>query len=196
MQGHITAAVLGGFIMFMAMGVPTWARSNSEEARLETVRQEIDRNASATTQEAKIQALASQYNVDPGAVQALHDNKQGWGETSIELAMAQRLTQTDPNTYPTMTDALNKIETLRSQKMGWGKIANTLGFKLGPVVSTAMHTRNELRRESKTQATSHVQKVEKASGTDNAVRAQGMGHPERIGRPERISRPERPERVH
>jgi hypothetical protein len=196
MQGHITAAVLGGFIMLMAMGVPAWARSNSDEARLETVKQEIDRTAATTPQETKIQALASQYNVDPGVVQSLHDKKPGWGETSIELAMAQHLTQTDPNTYPTMTNALNKIETLRSQKMGWGKIANTLGFKLGPVVSTAMHTRNELRREYQGQSSSRVQKDGQSGRTDQTDMAQGMGHPERLGRPERIARPERPERVH
>ena len=188
MQGHITAAMLGGFIMIMAMGYPVWARSNTDEVRLETVKQEIDRDAGASAQEAKIQALASQYNVNPGVVQDLHDKNKGWGETTIELAMAQRLTQTDAKTYPGMADALNKIESLRSQKMGWGKIAKNLGFKLGPVVSSAMHTRNELRRESKTQAAQHVQKVEKAGRPDKVERAQGMGRPERPSRPEHVER--------
>lgn len=196
MQGHITAAVLGGFIMIMAMGVPVWARSNTDEARLETVKQEIDQNAAATSRDAKIQALASQYKVAPGVVSDLRDKKQGWGETSIELAMAQRLTLTDPKNYPTMMDALNKIETLRGRKMGWGKIAKDLGFKLGPVVSTAMHTRNELRRESRAQASSHPRKIEKSGGIEKAGRAEGVGRPERIGRPERPMRPERPERIH
>ncbi len=95
-------------------------------------------------------------------MQNLRANKQGWGETTIELSMAQQLMQTDSSTYPTMTAALNKIETLRSQKMGWGKIANYFGFKLGPVVSAAQHVRNELRRESRPAETSERREVRKA----------------------------------
>ena len=196
MKGRLVTATLGRLILILSLGLPVWARSSTAEAQLETVKQEIDQSAATVSQDTKVQALAAQYNVDPGVVQGLHDKKQGWGETSIELAMAQRLTQADANTYPAMADALNKIETLRSQKMGWGKIANTLGFKLGPVVSTAMHTRNELRRESRTQTSSGVQKVEKSGMMEKVDKAAGIGRPEHVGRPERMARPERPERVH
>jgi len=104
--------------------------------------------------------------------------------------MAQRLTQTDATTYPTMAEALNKIETLRSQKMGWGKIANDLGFKLGPVVSAAMHTRNELRNESRMEKSPGSLKSEKSEKADRSPKA------EKIGRPDTAGRPERAERVH
>jgi hypothetical protein len=109
--------------------------------------------------------------------------------------MAQRLTQTDATTYPTMAEALNKIETLRSQKMGWGKIANDLGFKLGPVVSAAMHTRNELRNESRMEKSTGSLKSEKSEKADRSAKAEKIERSDTAGRPERAARPERAERV-
>ena len=135
MKGTITATVLGGLFLVMALGVPVWARADADETQLETVKKEIDSSTTAPATGDKVQTLSTQFNVEPGVVENLRAKKQGWGETTIELAMAQHLTQTDAKTYPTMAEALNKIETLRSQKMGWGKIANSLGFKLGPVVA-------------------------------------------------------------
>jgi len=186
MKGTITATVIGGLFLVMALGVPVWARADADETQLETVKKEIDQSTVPAVQSDKVQALSKQFNVDPSVVESLRTNKQGWGETTIELAMAQQLTQTNATSYPTMADALNKIETLRSQKMGWGKIANDLGFKLGPVVSAAMHTRNELRRESRAETSSGSQKSEKAGKAERAG----------VTRPERPTRPERAERVH
>jgi hypothetical protein len=107
--------------------------------------------------------------------------------------MAQQLMQTDANTYPTMTAALNKIDTLRSQKMGWGKIANYFGFKLGPVVSAAQHVRNELRNEARGAGNPNAGKSGKPATANRVERA---GRPERVSRPERPVRPERAARVH
>ncbi len=192
MQGNITTALLGGLFLIMALGVPVWARANSDEAQLESIKKDIDRvSTSATTD--KIQSLSSQFNVDPPVVEKLQATNHGWGETTIELAMARRLTLTDATSYPTMTEALNKIEALRSQKMGWGKIANSLGFKLGPVVSTAMHARNELRKESRVEKSPGTLKPEKA---EKASKAERIERPEFAGRLERPARPERVERVH
>ena len=195
MKGTITATVLGGLFLVMALGVPVWARADADETQLETVKKEIDSSTTAPATGDKVQTLSTQFNVEPGVVENLRAKKQGWGETTIELAMAQRLTQTDAQTYPTMADALNKIESLRSQKMGWGKIANSLGFKLGPVVSAAMHTRNELRKESRVERSSGSPKPEKAGKTERAARTEKVGRPEIAGRPERTARPERAERV-
>jgi hypothetical protein len=190
MQGNITTTLLGGLFLVMALGVPVWAGANSDETQLETIKQEIDHGTTSSASSDKVKTLSSQFNVDPSVVEGLRAQKQGWGETTIELAMAQHLTQTDAKTYPTMADALNKIESLRSQKMGWGKIANSLGFKLGPVVSAAMHTRNELRKESR---------VEKSPGSlksEKSERAERSTMTEKIGRPDFAGRPERVERVH
>ena len=196
MQGNITTALLGSLFLIMALGVPVWARANSDEAQLETIKQEIDRGATSSASSDKINTLSSQFKVDSSVVEQLRAKNQGWGETSIELAMAQRLTQTDAKTYPTMTDALNKVETLRSQKMGWGKIANSLGFKLGPVVSAASHTRNELRKESRLEKSSDSLKSEKSEKTDRSAKTEKIERSDSAGRPERVARPERAERAH
>jgi hypothetical protein len=196
MQGNITTALLGSLFLIMALGVPVWARANSDETQLETLKQEIDHGAASSASSEKVKTLSSQFNVDPSVVEQLRTNKQGWGETTIELAMAQRLTQTDAKTYPTMAEALTKIETLRSQKMGWGKIANSLGFKLGPVVSAASHTRNELRKESNLEKSTGSQKSEKSEKVERSAKAEKIERPDSAGRPERAARPERAERVH
>ncbi|WP_372522484.1 hypothetical protein [Sulfuricaulis sp.] len=196
MQGNITTALLGSLFLIMALGVPVWARANSDETQLETIKQEIDHGTSSTASSDKVKSLSSQFNVDPSVVEGLRAQKQGWGETTIELAMAQRLTQTDAKTYPTMTDALNKIESLRSQKMGWGKIANSLGFKLGPVVSAASHSRNELKKESRAEKSPGSLKSEKSEKAVSSPKADKIGGPDIDGRPERAARPERVERAH
>lgn len=195
MNGTLMTAVLGGLLLLFSLSTPLWARTDADEAQLETVRRDIDKDWANAGQTGKVQSLAKQFNVEPGVVEGLRANKQGWGETTIELAMAQQLMQTDANAYPTMTAALNKIETLRSQKMGWGKIANYFGFKLGPVVSTAQHVRNELRRESRPQ-TPATQKAEKSGKSAATARAEKPVRPERISRSERPARPERAARVH
>jgi hypothetical protein len=196
MQGNITTALLGSLFLVMALGVPVWARANSDETQLETIRQEIDRGATSSASSDKINTLSSQFKVDSSVVEQLRAKNQGWGETTIELAMAQRLIQTDATTYPTMAEALNKIETLRSQKMGWGKIAKDLGFKLGPVVSAAMHTRNGLRKESRMEKSPGSLKSEKSEKAERSAKAEKIGRSDTAGRPERAARPERAERVH
>jgi hypothetical protein len=183
---------LGGLILLFSLSSPLWARTDADEAQLETVRKEIDRDSTKGEAD-KIQSLAKQFNVEPGVVESLRASKQGWGETTIELSMAQQLMQTDANTYPTMTAALDKIGTLRSQKMGWGKIANYFGFKLGPVVSTAQHVRNELRNESRAATAPNTDKSGKPA---SATRVERAGRPERVSRPERPARPERAARAH
>ena len=189
MNGTQTTAVLGGLILLFSLSTPLWARTDADEAQLEIVRKDIDKDWANAGQADRIQSLAKQFNVEPGVVESLRANKQGWGETSIELAMAQQLMQTDANTYPTMTAALNKIETLRSQKMGWGKIANYFGFKLGPVVSAAQHVRNESRAAGTPNAG-------KSGKPATATRVERAGRPDRASRPERPARPERAARVH
>ena len=189
MSGPITAALLGGLILITAAGFPAWARTVADEAQLETVGKDIDESAAASAQTNKIQTLSKQFNVDPSVVENLRAKKQGWGETTIELAMAQRLMQTDVTTYPTMVDALNKIAALRGDKLGWGKIAKDLGIKLGPVVNDAMRTRNELRKEVR------MDKPLRAGTSGKAEKVEWAGRPARGGRLERPARPEKAERI-
>ncbi len=193
MQGTLTMAILGGTILLFSLSSPLWARVDADEVQLDTVRKDIDRDLTAKGEAEKVQSLARQFNISPDVVQGLRASKQGWGSVSIELAMAQEFSKTDPNTYPKLTDALQHIESLRTQKMGWGRIAKELGFKLGPVISAAQHVRNELRKDSRP-VKSTAPKVEKPEKT--AVRAEKSVRPERISRPERPTRPERAARAH
>lgn len=170
--------LFGGLLLVLSSGVPVWAATDADEARLEQAQKSIDQDTAANGQATQVQTLATEFKVAPSMVEGLRANQQGWGETTIELTMAQRLSQSDPKTYPTLTDALNKIEALRAEKMGWGKIAHTLGFKLGPVVSRVERARHDLDTQSPTSERSH--------NTEGA---------ERLGRPERVERPERLERM-
>lgn len=169
--------VFAGLLSVVLSGVPVWAQTDADEARLAKVQQSIDQETAAKGQATQVQTLAKEFNVAPSAVEGLRANKQGWGEITIELAMAQHLAQGDPKTYPTLADALNKIESLRAEKMGWGKIAQTLGFKLGPVISAAERARHDLGTGMRAEKSRNVEKNE------------GME------RPERVERPARPERM-
>jgi len=163
--------------ILLLIGLPTMtarAQTDADQSRVEAVAKNIDKDVASKGSNTQVQVLSKEFNVTPKTVEDLRA-KQGWGGVTIELAMAQHLTQTDPKTYPTMTDALQKLDTLRAEKEGWGKIAKDLGFKLGPVISAAEHTRQELVRDS--QVAERPQKIEK------------------VERPDRPQRPERPERA-
>ncbi|MGH8706079.1 MAG: hypothetical protein ACREUO_11775 [Burkholderiales bacterium] len=78
------------------------------------------------------------------------------------------------------------ILQMRADGMGWGKIANTLGFKLG-----------ELKRSDKAAAAPGATKSE-AAGSQRASREDRPGggkSAERPDRPEKVERPQRPERA-
>lgn len=194
MNGTLATAVLGGMILLFSLSKPLWARVGAEEAELETVRKDIDKDGKNAEPADRVQSLAEQFQVDPAVVEALYAKKQGWGSVTIELAMAQHMAQTDANTYPTLTVALNKIETLRNQKLGWGKIAHHLGFKLGPVVSAAQQARHELCHEARPEKTV-TQKAEKGDKSVSTAREKPGWH-EHASLPELPARPERTARVH
>ena len=170
------SVMIGVLPLALLPTTPVWAQAQGDEARMATLSQNIDKETAAKGQNLQVQVLTKEFNVSPKVVEDLRA-KQGWGGATIELAMAQHLTQTDPKTYPTITDGLTKIDSLRAEKMGWGKIAQDLGFKLGPVISAAEHTRQDLLRDVRAE---RLQKIEKV---------------ERVDRPDRPQRPERPERL-
>lgn len=186
MQGTLMMAILGVTVLLLALSSPLWARVDADEAQLETIRKDIDKNVTAGAEADKIQSLARQFDVSADVVQDQRVKKRGWGETTIELTMAQEFSKTDPNTYPKLTDALNHIESLRARKIGWGRIARELGFKLGPVVRAAQLARIE-SREGPRLAKPVTTKIEKPAKT--------VVRPDRYVVAERVSRPERPERA-
>ena len=101
-------------------------------------------------------------------------HKMGNGNVNIALSLAQAELKKQGITNPTpeqlktalVGDTTHKgILQLRAEGMGWGKIANSMGFKLGDVMRSA-----------------------KAEGRDQSARAD---KPERPARPEKPERAER-----
>jgi multidrug efflux pump subunit AcrA (membrane-fusion protein) len=162
--------------------------AQADEATIEATAKAIDKDTANKGQSAKVDALARQFRLSPIEIQDLRAKKQGWGEVTIQLAMAQHLSQSNPTTYPTIQSALAKVEALRAEKMGYGNIAKELGFKLGPVVSDAKHVRNELVRDLRGERPQKAEKMERAERADRPTR------PERPERPVRPEKPERPGR--
>lgn len=170
-------------LMMPAMG---WADEADDEKELKAAEQEI--TAAPGDQQAKVDTLARQYNVEPAVVQQMRDKKQGWGEISIQLAMARQLAAKDPATYPTYQDALDKVQASRASGTGYGRMAKDFGFKLGPVVNDAKRSKAEFQSSVKTERPARPEKSEKK---DDAER---MNRPAKTERPTRIERPGRPEK--
>jgi hypothetical protein len=163
----LNTIVISGLLLVQPSGV-AWALADLDEARLETMREEIRKEISQKEQNVQIQALAEKLNVTPTVVEGLQAQKQDWGEIAIQLIMAEHLSQANPMTYPTTMDSLNKIGALRSEKMGWGKIAKELGVMLGPVVSAVERTQMDLaqreERQEPTQRPERPERLERPGG--------------------------------
>ena len=128
----------------------------------------------------------------------------GYGEVNITLAIAEKLVAageyTDlqsalTGTTTTVTNADGTTTTtttggilaMRADGMGWGQIANELGFKLGEVMSAG-------HRSDKAVAGADRAAKAKAERTERVAKAERPARPERADRPERPERPQKPER--
>ncbi len=157
--------------------------------------------ASSRHDEARVKALAKQFNVPESRVTELRNQKMGWGEVTISLAMAEHLSATS-KTPLTTEQALKKIEQLRGEKMGWGKIAQELGFKLGPVISKVERSETSVKTADReaTEKLDHKakgdrpEKAERGDKADRPDKVDRAERPERMERAERSARPERPGR--
>jgi hypothetical protein len=79
---------------------------------------------------------------------------------------------------PTSAQNLDGILTMRSQNMGWGQIAQKLGYKLGPVISSMKHTNQNLTTTTSTTTGATVKnhgQVNKSSQS-GIVSAGGQSH--------------------
>lgn len=144
----------------------------------------------------------------------------GYGEVNITLSLAQALM--DSGAYPDLQSALTGLETtvtnpdgtttvtseggvlaMRASGMGWGQVANELGFNLGTLMSATNANANAQGRiaaggnstgADKRANTERVAKPERIARTERAERPDRPARVERVERPERPQRPERPER--
>ena len=165
------------------------ARADDEQV-LEKKATTLDSSASSSqNDESRAKALAKQFNVPESRVTEMRNQKMGWGEITISLAMAQHMSATS-KTPLTTEEALTKIQQLRSEKMGWGKIAKQEGFKLGPVVSAVDRGEQTL----KTADRGAVERSERKASTDRPDKSDKMDRADQAERPQHPDRPEHPDR--
>ena len=137
----------------------------SNDIKLQVIKQEIDEDAAGRPEASHVEAVTKQFRIDPHLVEDLRARKQGWGEITIRLVLAQEAYKLIPNSHPNLVQALQKIGDLRKQKQSWGEIADELGIDLVPVVTEAQRARQELRAKAKTNA----------EGDDRQGRGAGSG---------------------
>jgi hypothetical protein len=193
----------------LLLGVPGATRAQDEQVLDEQVATLDAETTTVAEDSARVEALATKFGVSTTAVSGLRTtNKMGWGEVTVSLAMAQELAkrlapppedptapaaeptdpaaeEEEPAAGPTTEEALAQVVALRAEKMGWGKIAKTLGFKLGPVVSAAHRSEKSLHGADQQVAD---------TGTATHGRSERPAKPERVEKPEKPARPERPQR--
>lgn len=107
--------------------------------------------------------------------------KMGYGEVDTALALAQKQLPENPTPEQLKAALIGTAQkpgvlALRADGMGWGKIAQDMGFKLG-----------EVKRSPRAQERA-------AAGSGKPERPARMEKPQRPDKPERPFKPERPER--
>ncbi len=196
----VSIAALALLVVFTPYQVKA---QSMDEARLVSIQEDIDAENPPVNCNARVKDLARQFQVDPATINDLRITGQGWGEISIELCIADHLSKLDPQTFPTMGDALDRVRSLRASGEGWGRIAQDLGFKLGPVVSAVKSGRYRNPGEGgnvlsgKTRETSRIQTHRNAHKRDvrqKQVRLNRHSRPMRLTRVKRPARPMRPRR--
>jgi hypothetical protein len=87
-------------------------------------------------------------------------------------------TTTGTTAATTTTTQLQGILTMRSQNMGWGQIAQKLGFKLGPVIASMKSANHSLTSGAATSATGSnaTNTGGQSTGSDNGI-VSGSGNP-------------------
>jgi broad specificity phosphatase PhoE len=136
------AGVAAALALVLAGGTAVAA----EQDELRQLQQEIDDHAALKPDEAHFDALQDQYDVDHDVVSGLRDRyrTKGWGEISIQLAMAKELSGEKKDRFGSTKEAVSTISSLRGadQSKPWDAIASEVGINLDPVVDSMEKTRD------------------------------------------------------
>lgn len=167
------------------------AATETKDVSDEDAVKELDEAAESDlpkTDAAREQALATKYGVEVAKIDAMRTSKMGWGEIEIALALAARLVKDSTTTPPlTMDAALTQIQTLRGEKIGWGRIAKQLGYRLGDIVSAAHRNAESIKTE--TTRPPKMERPEKPMKPDRTGAPDNTGKPEKTGKPEGAGTP-------
>ncbi len=154
---------------------------SKDEQKLGSVSGDLDNDAvNPEKEKTVVDRLKAEFKVEDIRIQSLRDQKLGYGEIAIVLALAQKMPGgiTDANVLAIMT--------LRQGPpvMGWGQIAKKQGLKLGAVVSKVKKIGTSARKQFTTETANRNKKE----------RLEKSGRPDKPERPEKMERPEKPER--
>ncbi len=162
--------------------------------RLETQAKQLDADAAKAGtmpdgQKRVTETIAKQFKVEESVVTDLRSRKMGFGEISISLALSQELMK--QNKTLTQQQALDTILARRQTGgQGWGAIANSLGLKLGRVVSEVHSADRRVERLAKVDKSGRDGRHEKAEKVEKAEKPDRADHG-RADRPERADRVDR-----
>ncbi len=152
-------------LSFMLLGSAAWAAETKEEKALKKDAVEIDKTAGTGKGAAVVtERIEKEFGVTASQVNALRDQKLGYGEISIVYSLTSKMPGgiTDAN--------VAQIMTLRQGPpvMGWGEISNKLGFKLGSAVSEVKNIAKDTDKEMKS-----VKETGSMTGSERSMERHG-----------------------
>ncbi|MHB1200147.1 MAG: hypothetical protein ACYCZ6_11430 [Polaromonas sp.] len=107
----------------------------------------------------------------PSATVSPATGKMGYGNINIALALSQTALTQQGITSPTpaqLASALSGVLGQRAQGMGWGQIAQSMGVKLGDIVSAS-------KTDKRGKKADHTAKAENVAKADHTSKAQASG---------------------
>mgnify|MGYP000220368053 FL=1 len=139
---------------------------------------------------------------DPVEPLVVDGRQMGFGNAFKTLAIASHFNG-DVNFEGDFDDAMNEVLRLRLvEEMGWGEIAQELGFKLGHVNSSFHSGKTNINSSSEDASESPVGGAETASASSNrsanpekASKAQNSSKVEKVSKVAKVNKPEKIERV-
>ena len=81
----------------LCVGRPALAQSDADEARMQAMQRETDNDVVKRGEQKHIELLSKQFQLPGSEIEKLRNGGQGWGEVTIRLALADKLTKTDLN---------------------------------------------------------------------------------------------------
>lgn len=186
----ITALYLSLGLALFATPIVRAEDSSKDEQKLERTSTEADKDASRPGGPKIVEShIKSEFKVDDARVQGLRDQKLGYGEISIVLALAEKRPGgiTDANVAAIMA------ERNGPPKMGWGQIARKQGTSLGNIHGKVRSVSEAARKHEKAEGRKQEKREEKAErGHEKAEKMDRPERPERAEKHERVEKPENP----
>ena len=121
------------------------AKKITNEIRLRALARRIDRDTGGIARTNHIELLADQFHVPLSVIEEMRQKGQGWGEITIQLALAQSLCAKDPVHYGTTADALSQVQLTRAEKKSWSRTARASGLRLKPILILTARSYNGLK---------------------------------------------------